>query len=202
VGIIECGRRKAQRTTPVTVWSDTLPDWVSKRNGLPQCKKNIDILVFAYILLPIDALTAVGRSNKRGNTEFVNGLRPTKKLLEIDMKKVLAIVAVLASAQASAWWGNNGYNNQYNNGYGYGNGYSNGAFDGVGDAAGSGDFSMSFSGRGRTNMRGYGNGYGAGDGWGRGYNQSAPYWGAPYAYGPGAPVAPAPVAPAAPEAAE
>ena len=117
------------------------------------------------------------------------------------MKKIIAIVAVIASAQASAWWGGNGWDRNYNNGYGYGNGYTNGVFDGVGDAAGSGDFSMNFSGRGRTNMRGYGSGYGAGDGWGRGYNYSAPYWGGPYGYAPYG-YGPAPVAPAAPEAAE
>ena len=30
------------------------------------------------------------------------------------MKKIIALVAIIASAQASAFWGN-GYNNQYNN---------------------------------------------------------------------------------------
>ena len=50
------------------------------------------------------------------------------------MKKIIAIAAVLATAQASAFWGNNGWDNSYNNGTGYGNGYTNGVFDGTGDA--------------------------------------------------------------------
>ena len=53
------------------------------------------------------------------------------------MKKIIAFVAIIASAQASAWWGNNSYNGQ-NNGYGYGNGYSNGVMDGAGDGWGRG----------------------------------------------------------------
>ena len=111
-----------------------------------------------------------------------------------EMRKIIAIAAVLAATQASAFWGNGWNNNYYNNGYGYGNGYGNGVLDGYADAAGAGDFSMNMSGRGHTNMRGYGNAYGYGDGWGRGYNYSSPYWGgygAPYGYAPMAPVAPA-----------
>ena len=133
-------------------------------------------------------------ADKHAATQIFNrALAHTKNLSEIiSMKKIIALVAIIASAQASAWWGN-GYNGQ-NNGYGYGNGYSNGVMDGAGDAHGEGTFSMNFSGKGSTNMRGYGNGYGAGDGWGRGYNYQAPaYYGyAPYGY------APAPVAPVAP----
>ena len=34
------------------------------------------------------------------------------------MKKIIAIAAILAATQASAFWGN-GYDNGYNNGYGY-----------------------------------------------------------------------------------
>ena len=105
-----------------------------------------------------------------------------------NAKKLIALAAVLATTQASAFW-NNGYNNGWNNGYG--NTATNGVFDGHGDAAGAGDFSMNFSGRGHTNVRGYGYGYGAGDGWGRGYNYSAPYWAyAPHGHAPAAPVAP------------
>ena len=46
------------------------------------------------------------------------------------MKKIIALVAILASAQASAWWGDssNGYTDGRGNGYGYGDSqaYGNG----------------------------------------------------------------------------
>ena len=42
------------------------------------------------------------------------------------MKKIIAIAAVLATAQASAWWGGNNWGNNYNNGYGYGDGWGRG----------------------------------------------------------------------------
>jgi hypothetical protein len=153
-------------------------------------KKNIDILANAYILLfQRHAVTpAAYRGNKilnRANPRTENSYLETS-----TMKKIIAIAAVLAATQASAFWGN-GWDNNYNNGYGYGNGYTNGVLDGYADGAAAGDFSMNMSGRANTNMRGYGNGYGYGDGWGRGYNYSAPYgYGAPYGYAPMAPAAP------------
>lgn len=150
--------------------------------------KRIDILVISNIL------HFTGTQKRRAAREDGIQLRSRAQahrthFPEITtMKKIIALVAVLASAQASAFWGGgpwggNNWGNNYNNGSGYGNGYSNGTMDGYGDAAGSGDFSMNMSGRARSNMRGYGNGYGAGDGWGRGYNNSGPYGYAPYGYG-------------------
>ena len=47
------------------------------------------------------------------------------------MKKIIAIAALVATAQASAFWGN-GYDNMYNNGYGATNGYGNGVLDSSG----------------------------------------------------------------------
>jgi len=91
------------------------------------------------------------------------------------MKKIIAIAALIASTQASAFWGFND---------------NNGMFDGIGD--GDMDFSMGFSGKARGNAH---NTY-------RGYGYNAPYGYAPYAHAPYyAPVAPiAPVAPLAPVA--
>jgi hypothetical protein len=125
------------------------------------------------------------------------------KFLENIMKKIIAIVAIIASAQASAFWNNdNGYTSTDGrfdgNGYGYGDGYGRG--DGSGSADMDTEFSMNFKGRGRGdaktnwdgNYNGAYNGYTNFDGRGYGYNS-------PYYYGYGAPVAP--VAPAAaPEA--
>jgi len=95
------------------------------------------------------------------------------------MKKIIAIVAIIASAQASAMWGD-GNNNA--------NGAHNGAMDAAGNATGEGEatFSMSFTGKGKT----------AGDFKGNGNNamnvDSATTDSAPYYYGaPAAPVAPA-----------
>jgi hypothetical protein len=156
----------------------------------------IDISVNTNILLFIgtQAATPGKRESRKLHKPQGFGLDPVNDLEIGHMKKIIAIAAILAATQASAFWGN-GYDNMYNNGYGAGNTAGNGVFDGYGDAAGEGTFSMNFSGRANTNMRGYGNGYGSGDGWGRGYNQSTPYYGAPYAYAPMAPAAP--VAPAA-----
>jgi hypothetical protein len=105
------------------------------------------------------------------------------------MKKIIAIAALLAATQASAFWGWNDSSN-----YGYGNGYNNGYFDGVGagdaEADFTFDFSMSASMRGEGRGNGYGNGYGNGNGYG--YNGYIPYYGAPYGYlPPAAPVDPA-----------
>ncbi len=112
------------------------------------------------------------------------------------MKRIITLVAVLASSQVSAWWDDNGsYNsNGYGNGYGYGDGYGRGYGDGRAAGDMEGDFNMTFSGRARGNadMRGdyygdyYGQGYGYGDGRGYGYSYDRPYYGygyAPYGYG-------------------
>jgi len=72
------------------------------------------------------------------------------------MKKIIAIAAIVATSQASAFWDSD--NGSYNtdgrfdgNGYGYGDGY------GSGDASGSGDmdteFTMTFKGRGRGDAK-------------------------------------------------
>jgi len=95
------------------------------------------------------------------------------------MKKIIAIAAIIASAQASAFWDSS-------NGSGTGN--YNGAADMVGNGTGEGEatFSMDFTGKGRTAGDFRGNGNTAGDFSGYGY-ESNPYYGAPMA----APVAPA-----------
>lgn len=98
------------------------------------------------------------------------------------MKKIIAIAAILASAQASAFWGSNGDN----------------MFDGNGMGDGDASFSMGFSGNARSSARGtgYGRGYNNYNGYNAPYGYGyAPYGAAPYGY---APVA-APVAPAAPQ---
>jgi len=67
------------------------------------------------------------------------------------MKKIIAIVAIIASAQASAFWGDNNS----------GNGTHNGAMDAAGNGTGEGEatFSMSFSGKGKSagDFKGNGN---------------------------------------------
>jgi hypothetical protein len=96
------------------------------------------------------------------------------------MKKIIAIAALIASMQASAFWG---WNDSYNNGY----------FDGVGAADAEADFSfdMTFSASMRGGGRGNGDGYGYGAGRGHSYNAHVPYYGAPYGYVPMVPVEPA-----------
>ncbi len=121
------------------------------------------------------------------------------------MKKIIAIAALLASAQASAFWdSDNGYYNtdgRFDSGsYGYSDGR------GTGNGSGSGDmdteFTMTFKGRARgdakTDWDGnyYGNYYGDGnfDGRGYGYSNNQPYYGYGYPVAPAAPVAAAPQA--------
>ena len=95
------------------------------------------------------------------------------------MKKIIAIAAIIASAQASAFWDSS-------------NGSTTGAYNGNGDFVGNGTgegeatFSMDFKGRGRTNGDFRGNGDTNGNFAGYGY-ESVPYGYAPYQ----APVAPA-----------
>ena len=95
------------------------------------------------------------------------------------MKKIIAIAAIIASAQASAFWDSS-------NGSTAGN--YNGAGDMVGNGSGEGEatFSMNFTGKGRTAGDFKGNGTTAGSASGYGY-ESQPYGAAPMA----APVAPA-----------
>lgn len=111
------------------------------------------------------------------------------------MKKLIAIAALLAATQASAFWGWNDAGQ-----YGYGNVYNDGRFDGVGDAQA--DFAFDFDMTGRMSWEGdgYGNarGYGAGDGYGYGYHGYMPYhgYGVPYGYPPlGPPVGGPPLPP-------
>ena len=95
------------------------------------------------------------------------------------MKKIIAIAAIIASAQAAAFWDSS-------------NGSTTGAYNGAGDFVGNGSgegeatFSMDFTGKGRSNGDFKGNGDTTGNFSGYGY-ESTPYYGAPMA----APVAPA-----------
>jgi hypothetical protein len=97
------------------------------------------------------------------------------------MKKIIAILAIVASTQAAAFWDSS-------------NGSTSGAYNGAGDFVGNGSgeaeatFSMDFKGRGRTSGDFRGNGDSSGNWSGYGYDS-------PYYYG--APMA-APVAPQAP----
>ena len=99
------------------------------------------------------------------------------------MKKFIAILAIVATTQATAFWGWNDWGNS-----GYGNGYNNGYFDGVGNADGAADFAFDFDMNAsmRFDGQGYGNGYGSGYGYGNGYgyNGHVPYYGAPYGFVP------------------
>ena len=95
------------------------------------------------------------------------------------MKKIIAIAAIIGSAQASAFWDSS-------------NGSTTGAYNGAGDFVGNGTgegeatFSMDFKGRGRTTGDFKSNADTDGNFSGYGY-ESSPYYGAPMA----APVAPA-----------
>ena len=100
------------------------------------------------------------------------------------MKKIIAILAIVASAQAAAFWDSS-------------NGSGSGAYNGAGDFVGNGTaegeatFSMDFKGRGRTDGDFRGNGDTSGNFSGYGY-ESYPYWGGYQPYmAPQAPVAPA-----------
>lgn len=94
------------------------------------------------------------------------------------MKKIIAIAAIIATAQASAFWNDNGNTNHT----------GNGSFDTAGSGEAEATFSMNFSGRGKSDFRGNGvldNQYN----WAQ-YDGYYPYYGgAPY--GMPAPVAPA-----------
>ena len=94
------------------------------------------------------------------------------------MKKIIAIAAIIASAQASAFW--DSANGSTTSGY---NG--NGDFVGNGSGEGEATFSMEFTGKGRTAGDMKANADSNGNFSGYGYDQ--PYYGAPMA----APVAPA-----------
>ena len=63
------------------------------------------------------------------------------------MKKIIAIVALIASVQASAFWG-------WNDGHGNGDGYVDGT--GGGDAAAEADFSFDMTFSARIRGEGYG----------------------------------------------
>ena len=100
------------------------------------------------------------------------------------MKKIIAILAIVASAQAAAFWDSS-------------NGSGSGAYNGAGDFVGNGTaegeatFSMDFKGRGRTDGDFRGNADTNGNFSGYGY-ESYPYWGGyqPYGMAPQVPVAP------------
>ena len=100
------------------------------------------------------------------------------------MKTIIAILAIVASAQAAAFWDSS-------------NGSTTGAYNGAGDFVGNGTaegeatFSMDFTGRARTNGDFRGNADTDGNFSGYGYD-SYPYWlqYQPHA-APQAPVAPA-----------
>lgn len=90
------------------------------------------------------------------------------------MKKIFAIAALIASAQASAFWGWDSSNGSTNSAY-------NGTGDFVGDGSGEAEatFSMKFTGRGKANGDFKGNGDTDGN-W-AGYGYDAPYY---YGYQP------------------
>jgi len=99
------------------------------------------------------------------------------------MKKIIAIAAIIASAQASAFWDSS-------------NGSATGNYNGAGDMVGNGTaegeatFSMDFTGKGRTAGDFKGNADTSGDFSGYGYESNPYYYGAPM-MAPQAPVAPA-----------
>ena len=94
------------------------------------------------------------------------------------MKKIIAIAAIVASAQASAFFDNsNGSMNGANK--------ANSDFVGNGTGEGEATFSMNFSGKGRTAGDFKRNGTTNTNGTAYGYEQPA------YGYAPAAPVAPA-----------
>lgn len=95
------------------------------------------------------------------------------------MKKIIAITAILASAQASAFWGFDNSSTQSDGNY---TGAANGAADASAEAEAT--FSMSFTGKGKTSGNFAGNSNN-GSNW-SGYGYDAPYYYGPY----GAPVAP------------
>lgn len=97
------------------------------------------------------------------------------------MKKFIAIVAVLLSAKAAAFWGWNDGSQHL-----FGNGYNNGYFDGVGNADAEADFSFDFNMTARIRSEGRGTAYGQGYGYGNGYgyNSHIPYYAAPYGFLP------------------
>ncbi len=88
------------------------------------------------------------------------------------MKKIIAIAAIIASAQASAFFDNsNGSMNGANN--------ANGDFLGNGSGEGEATFSMNFSGKGRT--AGDFKGNGSTDTNATAYGYESPYYAAPVA---------------------
>lgn len=97
------------------------------------------------------------------------------------MKKLIAILALVAAGQASAFWGW-----MDNNSSGYGNAANNGYADAAADAEADFSFDLKMTARfdfeGFSN--GYGNGYGSGNGYGYGNNAHIPYYAAPYGYVP------------------
>ncbi|MCB1802057.1 MAG: sulfur globule protein CV1 [Gammaproteobacteria bacterium] len=97
------------------------------------------------------------------------------------MKKLIAVLALLAAGQASAFWGW-----MDNNSSGYGSAANNGYADAAGSADAEADFSFDFNMTARFDVEGYGNGrgYGAGNGYGNGNNSYIPYYAAPYGYVP------------------
>lgn len=94
------------------------------------------------------------------------------------MNKIIAILALVAATQASAFWGW---------GDGSGDDVSNGYLDGTGGAEADFSFDFAFSARMRGEGRGAGRGYGRGSG--SGYDDEAwiPYYAAPYGFPPPAP---------------
>ena len=90
------------------------------------------------------------------------------------MKKIIAIAALIASAQVSAMWGD---------GNNAGNGAHNGAMDAAGNATGEGEatFSMSFTGKGKSAGDFKGNGNSAMNADSANSTNAAPYYAAPVA---------------------
>lgn len=91
------------------------------------------------------------------------------------MKKIIAIAALIASAQASAFWG-------WNDATGYQQARTDASGQGAAEAEADFSFDMSFTAR----FNGQGRGTGTGHAAGHGYGESAhiPYYAAPYGYLP------------------
>jgi len=83
------------------------------------------------------------------------------------MKKIIAIAAIIASAQASAFFGDDGNTNHV----------GNGAFDTAGNGEAEATFSMNFTGKGKSDMKAAG----TADSNTAAQNSSYPYYAAPVA---------------------
>lgn len=97
------------------------------------------------------------------------------------MKKVIAIAALVVSAQVSAFWG-------LSDASGYGGAYDRAQAEvaGAGEAGADFTLDLNVSVRMRSEARASGSGYGHGAGDAYRHNAYIPYYGAPYGFAPAA----------------